>query len=130
MAKTRSTKSTTPAYTKLENVVDKTLLEDYHDQLMTSVVEPLQTTVSGTLKGSYSVVSVTADATVSGVNPAQGTEIDILYVNNTNAEHIVTIPASTYRTNTGENLLLVIPAGWYAEANYSNIGGTIYVRGM
>lgn len=108
----------------------QTLVQDTVRRFNSEVIGPLQTTVSGTLKGSYSVVSVTADATVSGVNPAQGTEIDILYVNNTNAEHIVTIPASTYRTNTGENLLLVIPAGWYAEANYSNIGGTIYVRGM
>ena len=128
MAK-RSTKSAAQAYVKLEEVVDRTLLTSYHDALMTNVVTPLQTIVSGTLKGSYKVVNVTADATASE-SPAVGTEVDVIYVNNTAAEHIITIPSSTYRTNTGQNLLLVIPAGWYAEANYSNIGGVVYVRGM
>jgi len=85
--------------------------------------------VSATLKGSYKVVSVSADATVTE-SPASGTEVDVIYTNNTASAIYLTISSQAYRTPTGGDIVLTVPAGGYAEANYSNIAGTIYVRGV
>jgi len=85
--------------------------------------------VSATLKGSYKVVSVTADAIVTE-NPASGTEVDVIYTNNTASAIQLTISAQTYRTPLGTDIVLIVPAGGYAEANFSNIAGTVYVRGV
>lgn len=81
------------------------------------------------LKGSYKVVNLTSNITAAE-SPDAGCEIDVLYVNNTQNEYIVTINSQSYRTSTGADLQLVIPAGWYGEASFLNINNTIYVRGM
>ena len=85
--------------------------------------------VRATLKGSYKVVSVNTDASV-GESPASGTEVDVIYTNNTANAVYLTISGQTYRTPLGTDIVIAVPAGGYAEANYSNIAGTIYVRGV
>ena len=110
------------ALTNPTNLIDVQRLSEFKAKM-------IQAVEGFALKGSYKVVNLTSDITAAET-PAAGSEIDVLYVNNTNAEHIVTISAQTYRTSTGENLQLVIPAGWYGEASFLNISNTIYVRGM
>lgn len=76
------------------------------------------------------VVNVSASGTKSE-SPAQGQEISVIYVNTASSAVTVTIAASnTVKTPTGQNITFTIPVGGYGEANFSNIGGTVYVRGV
>lgn len=84
----------------------------------------------GVLHGSYKVVHVNSGGVVSE-NPEEGTEVDVIYTNSTNQEITLTIvPTQRVKTPFARDIVLIIPSGGYCEANYSNIGGTIYVRGM
>jgi hypothetical protein len=99
-------------------------LEDIENSLGNS------SSFEGVLYGSYKVINVTQSMEVSE-NPTEGTEIDVIYTNNTDHEIILTITASAQmKTPLANNIMLIIPSGGYCEANYSNINGTIYVRGM
>ena len=84
----------------------------------------------GVLRGSYKVVNVVQDMTISEA-PAEGTEIDVIYTNNTAHEVILTIVASQHvKTPLAQDIILIVLPGGYGEVNYSNISGTIYVRGV
>lgn len=82
------------------------------------------------LKGFYKVATVSQSGVVTE-SPAVGTETGVIYVNGTSTAVEITIRATpTQKTPTGEDIVITIPVDGYAEANYSNIGGIVYVRGI
>lgn len=81
-------------------------------------------------KYSSKVENVSANATMSE-SPAIGAEVNVIYVNTSVSTVTVTIEASnTVKTPNGQNISISIPTGGYGEASFSNIGGTIYARGV
>ena len=93
-------------------------------------VIPQQTTLDSFLKGTVEVVSVTADNNSYNAGTiAEGTQKHVIFNNGGNADYIVTIP-TTYHTPDGQAIELTVPNGGYAEANFMNINGTIYARGI
>lgn len=98
-------------------------------ELWRNFMSAQQTAIRTTLRGSYKVVDVSENITAQE-NPASGTEVDVIYNNLADSEVSVTILSENYRTPFGNNIVMIIPVGGYCEANYSNIGGVIYVRGM
>ena len=98
--------------------------------LTTGYVIPQQTTLDSFLKGTIAVVQVTANVnSYSAGTIATGTQKHVIFSNGGSADYIVTIP-TTYKTPDGQAIELTVPHGGYAEANFMNIGGTIYVRGI
>ena len=94
-------------------------------------VIPQQTTLDSFLKGTIEVVSVTADDNGYDAGTiALGTQKHVIFNNGGDADYIVTIPTTPYRTPDGQAINLTVPNGGYAEANFMNINGTIYVRGL
>lgn len=98
--------------------------------LTSGYVIPQQTTLNSFLKGTIEVVSVTADNNSYDAGTIEsGTQKHVIFNNGGSADYIVTIP-TTYRTPDGQPIELTVPNGGYAEANFMNISGTIYVRGL
>ena len=98
--------------------------------LTSGYVIPQQTTLNSFLKGTVEVVSVTTDNNnYTAGTIEEGTQKHVIFNNGGDADYTVTIP-TTYRTPDGQPIELTVPDGGYAEANFMNIGGTIYVRGL
>lgn len=91
--------------------------------------EPGESEPVGIVRIRYKVVEVSCDGYVTDC-PPDGIETDVIYVNHTNDEHILTIASDGVQTPTGRDVILIVPSGGYAEANFANIGGTVYVRGV
>lgn len=54
----------------------------------------------------------------------------IIFVHNgTEDNYTITIP-TTYKTPDGEEIILTIPKGGFAEVNFVKIGNEIYARGL
>ena len=68
--------------------------------------------------------------TVADEEPDENTQIDVIYVNDTDEEHTVGVDNEKFRTPDGELLIITVPVGGYCEINFINIGGTIFVRGL
>lgn len=108
--------------TILENIDTSALSEEEK----TALKQLVRTSV---LKGGYKVVEVTDNASVIE-SPDEGTEVDVIYTNPTVNELTLTISAQVCVTPMGTDIVLLVPAGGYAEANYMRIGDTIYARGL
>ena len=93
-------------------------------------IDPSGTTLDTNLilKGKYKTVHTTTNIVVSE-QPASGTEIDVIYINDGNTSVTVTANAQVYKTITGSDLVVTIPPGMYGEINFTNVNGVIYVRG-
>lgn len=63
-------------------------------------------------------------------NPDENTQTDVIVVNDDSVDHTVGVSNVRYKTPDGELLIITVPVGGYAEFNFLNIGGTIYVRGV
>ena len=95
-------------------------IEDYFNEIVTD---------PKSIHGSYKVINITEDITVEEVTDEE-TQLIVLYVNNTSDELSVTvINSEIYKTPTGENLDIYIPAGGYGEVNFLNIGGIYFIKG-
>lgn len=81
------------------------------------------------IKGTMKVIPLT-EGTAAAEEPEENTQIDVLYVNDTEEELTVGVNNERYRTPDGELMIIYVPAGGYAEVNFLNIGGTIFVRGV
>lgn len=81
------------------------------------------------IKGTMKVIPLTESTTVAE-EPDENTQIDVLYVNDTEEEFTVGVNNERYRTPDGQLMIIRVPVGGYAEVNFLNIGGTIFVRGV
>lgn len=95
-------------------------IEDYFNEIVTD---------PKSIHGSYKVINITENIIVKEVTNEE-TQLIVLYVNNTSDELSVTvINSEIYKTPTGENLEIYIPAGGYGEVNFLNIGGIYFIKG-
>ena len=101
------------------------ILDDELQQRQSEINKSVLKSIKGTTK----VVSITSD-TEAAEHPEVDSQTDVIYVNDTQDELFVSVSNSQYRTPDGEVISLTVPAGGYAEVNFLNIAGTIYVRGM
>jgi hypothetical protein len=81
------------------------------------------------IKGTLKLVHLTEGATAAE-EPKENTQIDVIYVNDTGRPLTVGVNNEVYRTPNGQLMVIVVPSGGYAEVNFLNIGGTIFVRGL
>lgn len=79
--------------------------------------------------GTIEVVQLTSDM-VANTNPAEGTQTNVLYVNDTSTTWHVSVSNTNYRTPDGQIISLTVPAGGYGEINFMKKGGIIYARGV
>lgn len=82
----------------------------------------------GTGGATYKVVDVNDDI-VANEHPPVCEELGVIYDNKGNETFAVTILASEYRTPDGNDIVVGVPVGGYAEASFLNINGTVYARG-
>jgi len=66
---------------------------------------------------------------------SHGKSQTIIYTNSTNSDLYVTVPThyvtpEIMPTPSGNEIILLCPAGGYCEVNYLNVNGTIYSRGL
>jgi hypothetical protein len=81
------------------------------------------------IRGTIKLVHLTEGA-AAAEEPAENTQIDVIYMNDTENTLTVGVNNEVYRTPDGELMIIYVPAGGYAEVNFLNIGGTIFVRGI
>lgn len=98
-------------------------------ELKGTINEELIESLPFLLKGGYKVIPVSTSIT-SDEMPSEGRETNVMFVNTSRRELTVTIPSSSYKTPLGTDIVLLVPVGGYAEANFANIGGVVYVRGV
>lgn len=67
---------------------------------------------------------------VAEEHPEENTQTDVIYVNDTSEQYTIGVSHEAYRTPDGQMINIMVPAGGYAEVNFLNIGGTIFVRGI
>lgn len=82
-----------------------------------------------TIKGTLKVVNL-SESIIAEEHPEESHQTDVIYVNDTSSILTVDISNANYRTPNGEIVSITVPPGGYAEANFLNIGETIYVRGI
>lgn len=98
-------------------------------ELKGTINEELIESLPFLLKGGYKVIPVSTSIT-SDEMPSEGRETNVMFVNTSRLELTVTIPSSSYKTPLGTDIVLLVPVGGYAEANFANIDGVVYVRGV
>lgn len=81
------------------------------------------------IKGVTKIIHIDVN-TLLVENPEENTQIDAIVVNDDSVDHTVGVSNVRYRTPDGELLIITVPVGGYAEFNFLNIGGTIFVRGI
>lgn len=84
---------------------------------------------SKAIRGSLKLVQLTENI-VAEEYPEDLNQIDVIYVNDTSSSLTVGVSNTRYRTPNGELVVLTVPAGGYAEVNFLNIDGIIFVRGV
>ena len=95
-------------------------IEDYFNEIVTD---------PKSIHGSYKIINLISDITVEETIEEEN-QLNVLYINNTSNELTVTVIASEiYKTPTGENLVIYVPARGYGEINFLNIGGIYFVKG-
>jgi len=81
------------------------------------------------IKGVTKLVQLTGNI-LADEEPDVNTQTDVIYVNDDAEQHTVGVNNEVYRTPDGELMVIVVPSHGYAEINFLNIGGTIFVRGL
>ena len=94
-------------------------------------------TTSGAISfngSTYDVYVVTLNGNVSGITlstrPAKGHECTVILYSASTERTVVIANSGIYKTPTGENLELTVPAGGYAEVNMLFDGTNVWVRGV
>ena len=82
-----------------------------------------------TIRGVTKVVQLEGNI-IAEESPDENTQTDVIYVNDTGEQHTVGVSHESYRTPDGRLMVVTVPAGGYAEINFLNIGGTVFVRGL
>lgn len=67
-------------------------------------------------------------STITGANNSGRIEI-VIYDNTSQNDYTVSI-STAYKTVDGNQIILSVPAGCYGEVCYTNIGGTIFAKGI
>jgi len=67
-------------------------------------------------------------STITGANNSGRIEI-VIYDNASQNDYTVSI-STAYKTVDGNQIILSVPAGCYGEVCYTNIGGTIFAKGI
>ena len=67
-------------------------------------------------------------STITGANNSGRIEI-VIYDNTSQNDYTVSI-STAYKTVDGNQMVLSVPAGCYGEVCYTNIGGTIFAKGI
>lgn len=100
------------------------------DEVMDDALQKRQSELNRVmLRGSAQVVNVSSNLSVSEMAVESSHQVDVIYENTSQTEVTVTIGGGSLKTPDGGALSLSIPAGGYGEANFMNVGGTVYVRG-
>ena len=89
----------------------------------------INASVMVSIKGVTKVIHITEDMQLSE-NPDENTQTDVVIVNDTDETHFVGVSNQGYRTPDGNIMSVSVPVGGYAEVNFLNINGTIFVRGV
>lgn len=63
-------------------------------------------------------------------NPEENMQTDVIVVNDDSVDHTVGVSNVKYKTPDGNLMVINVPVRGYAEFNFINIGGTIFVRGI
>lgn len=85
---------------------------------------------SSVLLGSIKTVTVNNNINSFAVDSIpSNTQQHTIFVNGGSQEYTVTIP-TTYKTPDGNDIVLTVPVGGFAEANFMKIGSIIYARGL
>lgn len=84
----------------------------------------------GYLQGTIEVVNVSSNQTNYTKTVAVGQQAHVIFANSGSSTDYTVAISTTYKTPDGQALTLNVPKGGYAEANFMNIGGTIYARGL
>ena len=101
------------------------ILDDELQQRQSEINKAVRKSIKGTTK----VVSITSNIDAEE-HPVVDSQTDVIYVNDTQNELLVSVNSRQYRTPDGGVIGLTVPAGGYAEVNFLNIGGTVFVRGL
>ena len=81
------------------------------------------------IKGVTKVIHIDVN-TLIVENPEENTQIDAIVVNDDSVDHTVGVSNVRYRTPDGNLMIVNVPVGGYAEFNFLNIDGVIFVRGV
>lgn len=97
-------------------------------------VSKLTTSGAITLNASiHDVHIITLNGNVSNLTlssmPEVGQQVDCLLYGNGTERTVTVVNSGIYKTNTGENLELTVPANGYAEVNFLYDGTNVWVRG-
>lgn len=94
-------------------------------------------TTSGAISidgATYDVEVITLNGNVSGITlssmPEVGQDVSCLLYGNGTERTVVIANNATYKTPTGENIEITVPANGYAEINFFYDGQQIWVRGV
>ena len=100
------------------------------DEVMDDALQKRQSELNAQfIRGMVMVQTISQNTTIDSIDVEEGSQVDVLYVNNTISELTVTISIGGARTPNGGLVVLTIPAGGYGEANYLMTGNVLFVRG-
>ena len=100
------------------------------DEVMDDVLQKRQSELNAQfIRGMVIVQTISQNTIIDSIDVEEGSQVDVLYVNNTINELTVTISIDGTRTPNGGLVVLTIPAGGYGEANYLRTGNMLFVRG-
>ena len=99
-------------------------------EVMDDVLQKRQSELNAQfIRGMVMVQTISQNTIIDSIDVEEGSQVDVLYVNNTISELTVTISIDGARTPNGGLVVLTIPAGGYGEANYLRTGNVLFVRG-
>ena len=100
------------------------------DEVMDDALQKRQSELNAQfIRGMVMVQTISQNTIIDSIEVEEGSQVDVLYVNNTISELTVTISIGGARTPNGGLVVLTIPAGGYGEANYLRTGNVLFVRG-
>lgn len=100
------------------------------DEVMDDALQKRQSELNAQfIRGIVRVQTISQNTIIDSIDVEEGSQVDVLYVNDTMSELTVTISIGDARTPNGGLVVLTIPAGGYGEANYLRTGNVLFVRG-
>jgi hypothetical protein len=100
------------------------------DEVMDDALQKRQSELNAQfVRGMVMVQTISQNTTIDSIDVEEGSQVDVLYVNNTASELTVIISIGGARTPDGGSVVLTVPAGGYGEANYLRTGNVLFVRG-
>lgn len=100
------------------------------DEVMDDALHKKQSELNAQfIRGMVMVQTISQNTIIDSIDVEEGSQVDVLYVNNTISELTVTISIGGARTPNGDLVVLTVPAGGYGEANYLRTGNVLFVRG-